>query len=69
MKIFITGASGFIGSNLIRVLLEIGADLTILALKNDPLIRLQGLEDRIKIMKGDLITKSFQKRFRSKTQR
>ena len=54
MKVFITGASGFVGSNLVRALLEKGDDISIFVLPNDPLDNLRGLEDRLNIMIGDL---------------
>lgn len=54
MRIFITGASGFIGSHLARRVLAAGHECAILALPDDPLKRLNGIEDRLMVIRGDL---------------
>lgn len=51
-KILVTGASGFVGSNLIQRLLEIGADVTSLVRKRE------GANQRSKIAIGDLTDKN-----------
>ncbi len=57
-NILITGGSGFIGSHLCEKLLALENQLTLLTLKNDPLINLAGIKDKIKIIPADLANHS-----------
>jgi len=53
MKAFITGGSGFIGANLVRVLLSENYQVKVLVRKNSRLDNLQGLP--VEIVNGDLL--------------
>jgi GDP-L-fucose synthase len=59
-KILVTGASGFIGTNLIKELLYLGADVTGILHKNSPQIDFDCLS--IKYLWGDLTDKEFCKK-------
>jgi len=60
MRIFVTGASGFIGSHLIPVLLEAGCEVAILSRPGNSLWRLQKHIKDLKIFYGDFLhTDSF----------
>ncbi|MBW4440597.1 MAG: NAD-dependent epimerase/dehydratase family protein [Plectolyngbya sp. WJT66-NPBG17] len=52
MKAFVTGGTGFVGANLVRLLLEQGYEVRALARSNARLDNLNGLE--VEIVKGDL---------------
>ena len=52
MKIFVTGASGFVGSSLVRLLLQRGAELKLLVRPTSNLDRIQGLD--VEVVQGDL---------------
>lgn len=56
MKILVTGGTGFIGSWLVRKLLEEDGEVTVLVKKGDPLElgNLEGAKSRIKIIYGDI---------------
>lgn len=54
MRVFITGASGFIGSHTVRALLEGGHEVAALAFPDDPMGRLADLEGRYAVLRGDL---------------
>ncbi len=54
MKVFLTGASGFVGSHVARVLLNAGCDVLALTLPNDSLWRLRDMEGRLTMLQGDL---------------
>lgn len=54
MHVFVTGASGFIGAHLVPVLLSAGCEVAILAVPDDPLWRLSGVINQIRIIHGDL---------------
>jgi dihydroflavonol-4-reductase len=52
MRVFITGATGFVGANLARLLLERGYDVRALARHKSCLNNLQGLD--VELVEGDL---------------
>ena len=52
MRIFVTGGTGFIGANVIRLLLQEGYTVRALVRPTSPLANLQGLD--IELVKGDL---------------
>ncbi len=54
MKVFLTGASGFIGSHVARVLLDAGCDVTALVRPTTDLWRLSGVAERISFVTADL---------------
>jgi nucleoside-diphosphate-sugar epimerase len=54
MRVFLTGASGFIGANLVPILLENSCEILALAPLDDPLDRLKDVETQIGIVRGDL---------------
>ena len=54
MRVFVTGASGFIGAHLVPVLLNAGCEVAILAFPGDTLWRLRGMMDQLRIIQGDL---------------
>lgn len=56
-KIFLTGASGFVGSHLARLLVAQGHDVTALHLPGAPLDAIADIAPRMRIIEGDL--KSF----------
>lgn len=57
-NVFVTGGFGFVGSHVARVLVELGAHVTVFDLRTSPetasLINQEGLRDRIRIVEGDL---------------
>jgi len=53
-KLFITGASGFIGSHVVRHALASNCQVAVLVMPEDPLRRLQDLTGRITLIPGDL---------------
>jgi dihydroflavonol-4-reductase len=53
MKVFVTGATGFVGNNLARKLLEKGYEVNVLARKSSNLMSLEGID--VKVFEGDLL--------------
>src|SRR5947209_1988144 len=53
-KIFVTGATGFVGSRLVRSLVENNEDVSIMVRSKQLNNRLHDISDKIKIYKGDL---------------
>jgi nucleoside-diphosphate-sugar epimerase len=54
MKVFITGASGFIGSHITKTLLNSGHDVLALAMPNDNLSRIQDILPHIEVLVATL---------------
>lgn len=54
MKSFITGATGFVGANLVRRLLREGHEVNVLVRKNSPFWRIKELSDDVRIHEADL---------------
>jgi len=63
MKAFVTGGTGFIGANLIRLLLTEGYQVKALVRPNSPLNNLQGLP--VEIVTGDLLDRDLAEKMRS----
>lgn len=57
LNVLVTGATGFIGSNLVRVLLQKGAKVSILKRPESSVWRLKDIITRIKIIEADLRNK------------
>jgi nucleoside-diphosphate-sugar epimerase len=55
MRVFVTGASGFIGCHVVRQALKAGQEVSILAMPEDPLARLQDFERDIRVVRGNLV--------------
>jgi nucleoside-diphosphate-sugar epimerase len=54
MRIFVTGASGFIGAHVTKVLLGKGHSVAVLAIPEDPLLRLQDMRNSFEVITGML---------------
>ena len=55
MRIFVTGASGFIGRHVVRQALIAGHEIAALAMPEDPLGRLRDVTRDIRVVRGNLI--------------
>jgi len=53
-RFFVTGASGFIGASLVRKLADMGCEVHALVREGADLWRLRGMEEKVKLHKGDL---------------
>jgi dihydroflavonol-4-reductase len=58
MDVLVTGATGFIGSNLARRLVELGYPVRILVRKNSNHRAISDFESRVKIVYGDVTDKA-----------
>jgi nucleoside-diphosphate-sugar epimerase len=54
MRVFVTGASGFIGAYVTKALLGRGHSVAVLAIPNDPLLRLQDMRNSFEVITGML---------------
>ncbi len=54
MRVFVTGASGFIGSHVTCALLAKGHSVAVLAIPDDPLLRLQDVRSSFEVITGML---------------
>ena len=53
-QVLVTGASGFIGSHLVKRLLELGSHVTVLLRPSSNAWRIRDVLDRVKVLPGDL---------------
>ncbi|MCC6621590.1 MAG: SDR family oxidoreductase [Deltaproteobacteria bacterium] len=53
-RVFVTGAAGFIGSHVVKRLVDLGVEVTALVIPGDPAPSLAPVVDRIRIVRGDL---------------
>ena len=54
MRVLVTGAGGFVGSAVVRHLLDAGVEVAALVRSPDVPVRLEGLGDRVHMIRGDL---------------
>jgi nucleoside-diphosphate-sugar epimerase len=54
MRVFVTGASGFIGAHVTKALLAKGHSVAVLAIPDDPLLRLQDMRNKFNVITGIL---------------
>ncbi len=54
MKVFLTGATGFVGSHVARQLLAAGCAVTALVRPGSSLARLEGVTERLALVRGEL---------------
>ena len=66
-NVFVTGISGFIGGNLAKALVKVGANVFGLIRNEDPktMIHYEGLQNEITLIKGDLTDKDLLTRIMS----
>jgi len=55
MRVFVTGATGFVGSHMVRRLLMEGADVHILARRNSSLVRIEDIVTKLTVHNGDIM--------------
>jgi len=59
MKILVTGGAGFLGANMTRKLVELGAEVTVLVRSTSNLWRLNNIMSQINLFKGELADSNF----------